>query len=250
MPTGKAPAFQFYVKDWLSSPDLRMCSCSTKGIWIDLLCYMWEARDRGEVEGTEPLFIKLTGASPSEFKLFYDEAKLYGFCDIVTGSNGSITITNRRMSREEKAKKSNRMRQQTFRHNKKVTDNSNSKITLPSSTATASAKKKYIKKKFIKPNLEEVKSYCLERNNGIDPQYFIDSNEAKGWLVGQTKTPMKDWKAVIRTWEANDKKNKQHGPKASTFHQKANMDKSNLLKGIRENEQNNNPGNTKAIDQA
>lgn len=59
------------------------------------------------------------------------------------------------------------------------------------------------KKKFISPTLEEVKAYCIERNNNIDPQYFIDSNAAKGWLVGKNKTPMKDWKAAIRTWEKN-----------------------------------------------
>ena len=62
--------------------------------------------------------------------------------------------------------------------------------------------------KFIKPSFGEVKEYCEERKNGIDPQRFIDTNEAKGWLVGTTKTPMKDWKAAIRTWEAFQGANK------------------------------------------
>ncbi len=60
--------------------------------------------------------------------------------------------------------------------------------------------------RFIKPTLDEVTKYCQERMNTINPQEFIDSNEAKGWLVGTTKTPMKDWKAVIRTWESFRKK--------------------------------------------
>lgn len=55
------------------------------------------------------------------------------------------------------------------------------------------------KEKFKKPTLEEVRHYCEERNNGIDPQKFIDFYESKGWVVG--KSPMKDWKASIRTWE-------------------------------------------------
>ena len=54
---------------------------------------------------------------------------------------------------------------------------------------------------FKKPTLEEVKQYCLERNNGIDAETFIDFYESKGWLVGKTK--MKDWKACVRTWERN-----------------------------------------------
>lgn len=54
-------------------------------------------------------------------------------------------------------------------------------------------------KRFTPPTLEEVKAYCLERRNGIDPQRFISSYESKGWMVG--KSPMKDWKAAVRTWE-------------------------------------------------
>lgn len=52
---------------------------------------------------------------------------------------------------------------------------------------------------FTPPSIEEVSSYCLERNNGVDPQRFIDFYASKGWMVGKNK--MKDWKACIRTWE-------------------------------------------------
>ena len=72
---------------------------------------------------------------------------------------------------------------------------------------------KPITKKFTKPALEEVKTYCQTRGNSIDPQNFLDVNDAKGWVVGTTKSPMKDWKAVIRTWEKNGYNNGQ--PKKS-----------------------------------
>jgi len=62
-------------------------------------------------------------------------------------------------------------------------------------------------KKFIKPTLEEVELYCKERNNNIDAQSFIDFYESKGWKVGNSA--MKDWKACVRTWENNKKKNQQ-----------------------------------------
>lgn len=60
----------------------------------------------------------------------------------------------------------------------------------------------YKEKNFKKPTLEEVEEYCKERNNNINAQKFIDFYESKGWKVG--KTPMKDWKACIRTWEGNN----------------------------------------------
>ena len=58
--------------------------------------------------------------------------------------------------------------------------------------------------RFTPPTLKDVQEYCKERKNNIDPEHFIDSNEAKGWVVGKNSTKMKDWKAAIRTWERND----------------------------------------------
>lgn len=55
------------------------------------------------------------------------------------------------------------------------------------------------KPRFIPPTLEQVSEYCLERNNDVDPQRFIDFYSSKGWMVGKTK--MVDWKACVRTWE-------------------------------------------------
>lgn len=57
-------------------------------------------------------------------------------------------------------------------------------------------------KRFIKPTFDEVKEYCAERKNNIDPQHFLDYYESNGWKVG--KNAMKDWKAAIRTWERNE----------------------------------------------
>lgn len=59
-------------------------------------------------------------------------------------------------------------------------------------------------KRFRKPTLEEVKAYCEERRNSVDPQHFIDYYESNGWRVG--RNPMKDWKAAVRTWERKENK--------------------------------------------
>ena len=56
---------------------------------------------------------------------------------------------------------------------------------------------------FKPPTAEEVKQYCIERNNNIDAEYFVDFQEARGWVLSNGKK-MKDWKATIRTWERNN----------------------------------------------
>jgi len=41
------PSFQFYFNDWLSEPGLRLCSLSARGLWMDMLCYMFKSDFRG-----------------------------------------------------------------------------------------------------------------------------------------------------------------------------------------------------------
>ena len=60
-------------------------------------------------------------------------------------------------------------------------------------------------KRFIPPTVEQVREYCLERGNDVDPQRFVDHYTSNGWMVGKNK--MKDWKAAVRTWEKNSKGN-------------------------------------------
>jgi len=114
----KAPAFQFYVKDWLSDPELRMASHSTKGIWIDLLCFMWESSERGLVSGTIKQLEKLVGATDEDFTLFMTEIKTLRFGD-VTECNKIVTIKNRRIYGEYKDKQNTRLRVARQRETKK-----------------------------------------------------------------------------------------------------------------------------------
>lgn len=65
---------------------------------------------------------------------------------------------------------------------------------------TRREKKRYT---FIPPTMEEVKAYCEERKNKVEPLKWYDFYESKGWMIGKNK--MKDWKAAVRTWENNEK---------------------------------------------
>lgn len=52
--------------------------------------------------------------------------------------------------------------------------------------------------RFSPPSIEEVRSYCKENGYDIDAEQFVDFYASKGWKIG--KSPMKDWKASVRTW--------------------------------------------------
>ena len=86
---------------------------------------------------------------------------------------------------------------------KNYTDNTN--ININNNNITYSNKKAL----FKKPTLDSVKSYCIERNNNIDAEAFLDFYESKDWKIGKNK--MKDWKAAVRTWERREVKPKTMG---------------------------------------
>ena len=74
--------------------------------------------------------------------------------------------------------------------------------TVINNNIESSAKTGEKRKRFTPPTVEEVKAYCEERGNNVDPQRFVDFYEMKDWMVGRNK--MKDWKAAVRTWEKRD----------------------------------------------
>lgn len=110
----KAPAFQWYVKDWLSDPQLRMASHASKGIWIDMICFMWDAPARGELTGTADQLRRLVGATEIDFDRFCSEAGTLDFCTYEQEGE-YILIRNRRMYREAVDRAGNRERQKRFR---------------------------------------------------------------------------------------------------------------------------------------
>lgn len=78
-------------------------------------------------------------------------------------------------------------------------------LMVPNATIQEKTKQNKTKqeKNNIIPSLQEVIDYCNERNNGIDANAWYDFYSSKGWVIG--KSPMKDWKAAVRTWERKNK---------------------------------------------
>lgn len=69
--------------------------------------------------------------------------------------------------------------------------------------------------RFVKPTIEEVKAYCEERGNKVDPHKFFNYYESVGWKRG--KTQIKDWKACVRTWEKEEKSTTGGSAKPSKY---------------------------------
>lgn len=57
----KLPSFQFYPGDWLRDPNLRSVSIAARGLWIDLLCVMFQSEKVG--------YLQINDKPPSEMQL-------------------------------------------------------------------------------------------------------------------------------------------------------------------------------------
>jgi hypothetical protein len=60
--------------------------------------------------------------------------------------------------------------------------------------------------KFMIPQIDEVEAYGASIGFKINGDQFCSYYTSKGWLLG--KSPMKDWKAAVRTWKIKDNSDK------------------------------------------
>ena len=76
-------------------------------------------------------------------------------------------------------------------------------------------KKSKPQKRFIPPTTEEVAAYCKERNNGINPEYFVSYYATRDWEL-KPGQKVKDWRACVRTWEIRDKERGNNNGRAGS----------------------------------
>ena len=202
-------------------------------IWFKLLCLAGKQNNSGvfmlndRIPFTEEMFSTIFRRKLSTVRLALTTFENLGMVEIV---DGVVTIPNwgKHQSLEQiEARKEYRkqyqhdyyLRQKAKAESRTIQQPVNSLSTVDKQNSTTldidknkNEKREEDKSKsngnartarFTPPTFEEVSAYCSERRNGIDAQRFIDFYASKGWKVGQT--PMKDWKAAVRTWEQRSK---------------------------------------------
>lgn len=123
MASDKLPWFAFYPADYLT--DTRHLSPASKGIWMDLICHLWRSPTRGTLHMNFDKLAQFLGVDNGTLTDALLEFKIYNTCN-VTEANDFVTIESRRMSREEKVRIGNRLRQTKHRQSRQ----SNSDVTV------------------------------------------------------------------------------------------------------------------------
>ena len=137
----RAPAFQFYPGDWVRDPQLQMAPTVARGVWINALCRMWDNEPRGTLSGTREEIARLCLCTKEDLEVFLEAVKRCKFADL-TIRDGDLTLINRRMVRDEKARQGNANRQRRHYNNHKP----NAGLTPPSHDSSSSSSSSSSKK--------------------------------------------------------------------------------------------------------
>lgn len=209
-----------------------MCAWATQGIYIKILCLLHKSEPYGTIllkqndKQTENFALnfatKITKLLPIEKDVLYealvqlieegclsiDGDRLYqkrmirdnelSIIRAKSGKAGGLKTQFAKAKSKASAKaKSKANTENEYIYNNNIYNNNNNKDLIEDKSTE--------RRRFKKPTIEEIESYCQERNNGIDAKSFFDHYEARGWIPKGYTTQMKDWKAAVRTWESHKK---------------------------------------------
>ena len=116
--------FQFYPNDWVA--DTRPLTPTAKGAWIDILCAMWIAPERGKLTITIDGLARMIGCENDGAERILFELSEHKICEISPPRHAPlqdnhakrhalVTLKSRRMIREENARESTRKRAEKYR---------------------------------------------------------------------------------------------------------------------------------------
>lgn len=217
----RLPWMKWYSKDALGDPALRACMPESRGVWYDMLWLMDVSPNRGYLlkNNAEPFedreLCRVLALMPDELQRSREDLIKSGVASV--DDNG--VWFNRRMVRDEQRRIAGSIAGRkgggnpVFQNPELRDQNLEVRSHIPE--ARTPIKDTYIgedkgdlivgfidepsNSKFITPTVEQVRAYCEQRNNGIDPEAFVNFYESKGWMIGKNK--MKKWQAAVVNWE-------------------------------------------------
>ncbi|HBE41219.1 MAG TPA: hypothetical protein DDW27_08455 [Bacteroidales bacterium] len=201
------PYMPFYVGDWLKCPEVRALPPDYRGLWFDLLCYMWESSERGVMINpngrpyTDDEIIRMVGLDNQNTNIWLTRLLTDGVC--YRRDDGAIF--SKRMVRDEKTRQ---IRRETGAKGGNPTllvkdiDNSDVNQNPDNDIDNDIDIVSEIKRKrtpFKKPTIQEVRNYFDE--NGYNPDfgetrwhYYNDAN----WFDSHG-SPVLNWKQKMRS---------------------------------------------------
>ena len=213
-------------KDFFKRHDIRIIESMENGTEISLFYFklMLESVDHdGELRFDEEtpysvdMLAVITNTNPVIVEKAMDVLKRFHL--VTLSEDGTIILSKVKnmidsASDTDGARRMRRLREQRANtlceQTNKTCAQSEQERTNSNESKSKSKSKSYIERnskerKFTPPTLEDVQSYCQERNNNVDPKTFFDYYNSNEWKDSKGNQ-VKNWKQKLITWENHDTK--------------------------------------------
>jgi uncharacterized protein YdaU (DUF1376 family) len=203
----KLPWMKFFPADYLV--DTQPLSPAARGIWMDLICMLWRVTPRGSLSMSPGQWMKHLRCPPGDFVTVCDELTCYAICNIVTVANNEVTISCRRILREQKSQSSNALRQARYRarHEKpsQVTLRNREKSEVRSRSRSRSQKKSEggnghtravelaIPDDWMPTENHQKLATVRGLDLAIEAAHFKGKAQEKGWRTGNWALKFTNW---------------------------------------------------------
>jgi len=195
----KDPAFLFYSSDFLTGT--MLLNMEQKGKYITLLCLQ---HNKGRL--TEKDMLSICGSYDADvFSKFTKDEEGYFF-------NERLSLEVQKRKAYSESRRNNRIKKDVSHISKTYVphmENENENENINEVIVEDANEKKTTRKKFVKPDENDVynlmgelnavgKNFMSEDKLVNFARTFMDHYEANGWIVG--KTSMKDWQSTVKNW--------------------------------------------------
>ena len=227
-------------KDFFKRHDIKILEAMPDGhksvlfylkLMLESIDHEGELRFSKQVPYSPEMLAIITDTGENTVKESLKRLQELGMLEIT--QDGTIVLNQVKTMIGSAADNDNARRQRRFREKKKAENNANvtdsnvtNVIKVTDSNVTPVTKnnesksieidkeieidKRNIKEKsqsrFIPPTLEEVKTYCQERNSCVDPNTFYVYFTEGGWKDSRGN-PVRNWKQKLITWEKHNQSN-------------------------------------------
>lgn len=193
-------------------------------VWFKLLCLAGKQNNSGvfmmgRIPYTDKMLATIFRMKETTITMALQTFEQFGMIEIV---DGVITIPNwdkhQSLDKLELAKEKTRQRVAKHREKQKLLAecNADGNVTVTECNAYRIEEDKEIEREEVKeikgatskrftrftpPTLDEVRAYCQERKNNVDPKKFYDYFTASDWHDSKGKK-VQSWKQKVITWES------------------------------------------------
>jgi len=189
----KAPGFWFFTGDWLKDTELRFCSIFARGLLVDLLCYMFEAKEQGymctpsgKAMTNEQIVDAISGGSREEKLAALQELEENG----VLSRDSRGVLYSRRLSRlkeltakrRESGSKGGSKTQANRKQKSKQKDKQNQGVTVSDSDSVSdSVSDTDPENELFHNSCSESQATSEHEADFVEFQFPVDGNDGKPW---------------------------------------------------------------------